>query len=315
MTYQNHANYERHTKPSNEYIRTARRFDAIVSNVKETEAYERNIGKGIDSGKAFSQAALEIVEKERLKKEEGSSKIETKDIDTLEVLAHLGGFVQAQQEIDALASQENLTGYLNPNDKQRRHQLKNEYLIPFNHSLKKYINSHPNDGLRESTAALATTYSAHFMFDDNLGGTKVIPTPPEAEDIHRYTDAALRGMRSELAAESLLSAAGYHYEYHVSTEEDAHGTDLYVYMNDDWESVDIKSSITATERSRTKAYENGFWSRAVWTGLRDGDFTGISGDRPGALSIPYEIAELKAPQFIQSIYEMAMEQRPASARS
>lgn len=300
---------------SPELKRTTTRLSGLAENIKQTLPYQELLQTSAPRGESFKVAAQYAAENNTYALGTDNVEIKNADVDALNTLAHLGGFIQAQQEIDALYSQEDLTGYLTPEEKERRKELKMNYLIPFNHSLKSYVNSHADDGLKETAAAFASVYSAHFGDDDNLGGTHTIPTPPSADEIRRYTEAALRGMRSELAAETMLDAAGYCYEYHISAEEDSHGTDLYVYMNDDWEAVDIKASLSAERNAHDKAYEKGFYSRAVWTGLYDSDYTGAKGDKPGSMRIPYETAQEAAENFINSIHAMAMEQRPVELRS
>lgn len=60
-------------------------------------------------------------------------------------------------------------------------------------------------------------------------------------------------MRHELAAESLLSAAGINYDYQITADQDSAGTDLMVEIDDQWHSIDTKASQTAEDRAHEKS--------------------------------------------------------------
>ena len=192
-------------------------------------------------------------------------------------------------------------------------QLKDEYLIPFNHLLKDYVNTHPNDGIHATSTALANVYDKVFARFDCLDSTNErAPYDISSGYVFDKIKTALDGMRHEVAAEMILDAAGYTYDYNVTTQEDARGSDLFVYLESGWEGIDVKASQSGVQRSQGQGHA----SRAVSTGLGWGDFTGLNGTGKETLSIPFATAELKAPYFIDSIYEMtARVEAEAQARA
>ena len=89
----------------------------------------------------------------------------------------------------------------------------------------------------------------------------------------------------------------------------ARGADLFVYLESGWEAVDVKAS----QLSASKAHSQNRFSRAVWTGLDWGDFTGQKGTGHGMLSIPFATADAKCDQFIGNIRQMVTSQQAQRA--
>ncbi|OYW83693.1 hypothetical protein B7Z17_05315, partial [Candidatus Saccharibacteria bacterium 32-49-10] len=193
-------------------------------------------------------------------------------------------------------------------------ELKDEYLIPFNHHLKDFINTHPNDDIRTVTSALTSSYGTIFSRHDCIDADKLIYNQKAApKEIFLNIQGSIDGMRHEIAAETLLDAAGYSYDYNVSAKEDSMGNDLYVYLESGWEPIDVKASVNAVQKSRLHNRR----SKAVWTGLDWGDFTGSKGTRHGCLSIPYPSTDAqltKADTFVHEIRTMVATNRQQANR-
>lgn len=277
----------------------------VNSTVVNSEAYRTLRSRKTPHADAFRQAAEEAAA-------DTENTLSIADRSLLKVTAGLGVFVEAQHELAAIKADTPQA------DRTVEHRLLDEYIIPFNHQLKDFINSHPNDELRTVSAALTDAY--RFIYgrydclprEDAQYGTK-----PSTDEALHGIQACLDGMRHEVAAESMLMAADYEFDYHVTTQEDATGADLFVFINSIhgrapyWQGIDIKASPNALERSLERHPR----SRAVWSGLGWEDFTGQNGKGRGTLSIPYSTASEKANQFIDNIYAMVRRREAAHRRT
>lgn len=279
-------------------------IDLAKTQVRDTEAYRELLGRGASHPDAFRQTAHSVAEQK-------GDNLTDADRTLLHITADLGVFVQAEQELRLIgANAENR--YLDADEKQVMQHLKREYAIPFNHHLKEFINTHPNDDIRTVSSALTNAYGTIFGRYSCIDRSDLIyGQNPEPREAHESVQAALDGMRHEIAAESLLEAADYSYDFKVSNEEDARGADLFVYLESGWEAIDIKASQASVARAQGK---NRF-SRAVWTGLDWGDFTGLRGTGHGMLSIPYATALAKSDQFITNIRRMVTTQNAQRTRT
>lgn len=225
----------------------------------------------------------------------------TLDESLLRVTASLGTFMEAQEELSAKEYDyfHNEHGRLPQADYNRTQELKHSYIIPFNHELKSLINESPNTEMSDMVAALSKTYVAVYGRYNALKPTE--PKDPAAiirtsEVMYRIKQAT-NGMRHEVAAETMLSAAGIEYEYEVTVDEDARGTDIVVFIDGKREPLDIKASFFGEDKAREKRAS----SRAIWTELSDEDFRGMSGNAVNALSIPFDVATYHADSFVERI--------------
>lgn len=263
------------------------------TQVSDSEVYWRLRQDGVAHPDAFRQTAETAAQ-------DKTSELSPADRSLLSVVGNLGVFIQSQNKLDQIESAKQ-DHYLSTEEYREGRNLKDEHLIPFNHILKEFVNTHPNEELRAVSSALANTYEKLFSrFDclhpENGAASDIVPSPVVLEKIQ----ASLDGMRHEVAAETLLEAADYSYDRDITTEEDAKGSDLFVYLESGWEGVDIKSTQAGVNRATSK---NRF-SRAVTTGLLWEDFTGLKGTGRGTLSIPFAVAEEKSGTFVANIYEM-----------
>lgn len=279
--------------------------ELIESTVITSQTYRTLRSRAIPHPDAFRQAAETVAA-------DTENTLSLADRSLLQITAGLGIFVEAQHELASIKADTPRA------DRTIEHRLLDEHIIPFNHRLKDFINTHPNDELRTVSSALTNTY--RFVYgrydclprEDVQYGTK--PNPYEALE---GIQACLDGMRHEVAAESMLTAADYTFDHKVTTQEDATGADLFVYIDSIhggqpyWQGVDIKASQKALEYSLQSHPR----SRAVWTGLGWEDFTGQNGKGRGTLSIPYATASEKADQFIDNIYSMVRRCEAAHRRT
>jgi hypothetical protein len=263
--------------------------------VGRSDAYRQSrFGENKPHPAAFRSATTELIEN-------SEDALSESDRAILEVLKHVGVFIDAGSELDRLSATEH-TKRLSTNQLYYRKGLKEKYVIPFNHSLKELINVCPNVPIKAMATTLAQGYSGIFGKYNSLNSD----TPrheselPRAGDVAQTFETIINGMRHEIAAETMLASIGVDYSYDVSVRDDATGTDLFVYINGVAEPIDIKGSKLA----ETKAHERHSASRAVWTGLEYADFTGIKGTNPGSVSIPNAIAQEKAPDFYDRILEV-----------
>lgn len=268
----------------------ARINELVRDNVLTSKEYLRKRNHGYSHPEAFHDIAL-------LAADNQEAPLRDAERDLLRVVANLGRFIQAHHELNTLRS----TPHLSEAGKEESTRLKREIVIPFNSTLKNFINSHPNERLGATASALAATYEAYFSRHDCLTNEAaeplfVIPNS-EASKTLRTT---LNGMRHELAAETMLMAAGYDVRFNTTVEDDASGTDLFVFIDNTRVPLDIKASETAVEEARAK-YR---YSRAVWTGLTREDFTGMNGQAFDALSVSYGVASEKSTTFVERINEM-----------
>lgn len=222
----------------------------------------------------------------------------------LETISLLGGFVQAAVRLDRFDELKK-AGLLTPEQKQESIVLKQEFVIPFNHSVKGLIDTNPLLSYTGLVRGLTDVYTKLYSHHDALLLDDTDTT--EEVDVNNALSAIQRrvnGMRHEMAAETLLTAAGIDYDYKTSIEDDVNGKDLFVFIDGKWEHIDIKASIASEQR----AHELHPSSRAVWTGLSPRDFTGIQGDSPNSLSISYDVAIGKGDEFVKRIRDVL--QRP-----
>ncbi len=279
-----------------------------VNKVRRTPEYEEARGRGASIPEAFRTTAHNVAENE-------ASELNEADRALLNVVADLGVFVEASQELEHIT--ENARGgTLSHSERVLSRRLKNEYVIPFNHGLKEFINTHPNDGMREVSTALANIheliFSRHAVLPANERPHITTISP---QDKLLAIQSRLDGMRHEVASETILSAAGLEYDYDVSAEEDASGSDLFVQLGGQygWFGFDIKASQASVDKARQRSP----LSRAVATGLLPRDFTGQKGTAHDALAIPYATAAAVSEKFADNLYTTAAhyeQQRAQAAR-
>jgi len=269
------------------------RVISLVNHVARSPEYGELASKKVPHTEAFSSAIDSIVNSP-------DNGFNSFDNALLVVTSKLGTFIEAQQELDEIESERKSNGgHLTESSFQLSKKLKKEYVIPFNHELKALINEGPNVKMRDLTTALTSAHTAVFsrynsLYPNAPKNPRMMQKPSE---VAYNLDTIVNGMRHEIAAETMLSAANIEYDYNVTVDEDARGIDIIVYLDGKREPVDIKSSLAAENRTRDKHPD----ARAVWTELGWEDFTGMKGNNPGALSIPYSTAEYSADSFVDRI--------------
>lgn len=281
------------TAPSNERDKGIQnRVVDLVNHVGRSSEYRIARSKGATHTEAFSNAIETIIT-------DPNDAFNDYDHALFDTIAKLGKFVEAEKELENINDSRPFNGNLPSYSYERTKTLKREYIIPFNHSLKMLINEAPNATMRELTQSLTQVYGVVYSKENALNPKK--PKDPseiaKPSDIAHRLEQTINGMRHEIAAETMLSAAGVAYDYDISVEEDARGIDIIAYIDGNREPIDIKASIAAEQRARSKRHD----SRAIWTGLEHADFSGIKGTAMGALSIPYTTAQAKSNSFVRSI--------------
>ncbi len=223
------------------------------------------------------------------------------------VIAHLGSFVTSDRVIEEII-EESEGQRLSRDDYDEVAYRKTHDLIPFNHALKELINTDSSSTKDQLDAGLTRLYMRLYYPDDPLVRQADVYDMHDQKLMRQISGDVLarisnnsNGMRHEIAAESMLAALGYHYEYEISPEEDSHGIDMYVYIDDAWVSIDVKSTQMSAEKELTKRKK----SHAVWTGLEQADFKGAKGDQVNGTRIPFDIAYSHADSFVNRIRAVA----------
>lgn len=266
--------------------------DLAKDKVRDGKEYAKLRGMNMPHPRAFKIASQNVANDLSIEMSEA-------DRSLLLVTGRLGEFAEAQHELRLIYTEaENEGRPLTQEEQITAKRLKREYVIPFNHHLKEFVNTHPNDEIRTVSSALANSHAIIFGRYESIDSKTLIhgekPTTPE---VFGDIQASLDGMRHEVAAETLFDAAGYSIDRNVSTQEDATGSDLFVYLESGWEPVDVKASQTSANKAQSSRYA----SNAVWTGLGWEDFKGTKGTGHGTLSIPYDVAVAKCDDFIDRV--------------
>jgi len=274
--------------------------DEVVESLKRTPSLFELKRSGATTKEAVEYTALTLSDSEDLGYSESQKNI-------LGVIGHLGSFVTAQRRADELGSKRN-EGQLNQDERSEMDYLKNYDLIPFNHAIKDLINTDSSLTKDQLDVSLARLYMKLFYKDDP------VVTQADTDGIHDLNfrtavskDAlnsisiSTNGMRHEVAAESMLAVAGIDCDYHTSAQEDAKGADLFVYINDKWTYIDIKSSELSADKALAKRGD----SHAVWTGLNPSSFTGAKDDQVNGIRLSDNEARKHADAFAKRIYAVA----------
>jgi len=296
-------------------------FDTIKNllfqNVLRSEEYLSRRGHNVEQPDAIREAILEIVSRQTSDQARTSAERPAKpalsesDKTALHVVAELGRFIEAQHELRRdQATQRHQASQRDPaaqrdqrdiTERERIRHLKLEYVIPYNHIIKEFVNNHPNDNIEAVSSALASTYQFIYGRYHCLPASETHSTTrPTQRDVYNSIKNSLDGMRHEVATEGLLQAANLDYDYNITADEDANGADIFVQLNGRREAVDIKASESAVARSQ----QDYRFSQAVWTGLTKEDFTGLYGTATNALSIPYDTVITKADAFAGGVKTM-----------
>lgn len=279
-----------------EQIKTLTTLRGRTESIPKIKSFEQIKQKYGSHAEAFSAISGRLSEPEAAEKY-GFNESERTFMKTASLL---GSFVDASLESHSIRNE--LNGQKpNKAQKERLGYLILEHLIPFNHSLKEFVNQNPDLNINRVSELLLETYAEHYD-DKNLvtGEDKGKITPQELNEAEYQVLSALRGMRTEVAAETILTAAGVEYSYHIRPEADKAGVDMLIMVDGRLEPVDIKSSLTGEK----KAHEDWDGSRAVWLGLRDSDYTGSRGILKDSLTLPFSRAEEAAPDFVHRLNEI-----------
>lgn len=224
----------------------------------------------------------------------------------LGVISHLGSFVTAQRRADELSDVAK-DSRLSSDQRDELKVLKNNDIIPFNHTLKELINTNSSLTKDELDVGLTRLYMKLFYRDDPIVVRADTDGTHDQELIHAISQDAFsgiskttNGMRHEIASEAMLLAANIDYNHQLSVEQDANGADYLVYVDYRWTYIDIKASQTRAVRALSKRPD----SHAVWTGLKPADFTGLYGNQVNGLCIPFDKAKELSGAFVQQIYDV-----------
>jgi len=276
------------------------RTDNVVELLRQSPSLFELKRNGASTTEAIETTALSLSDSD----DQGFSESQ-KNI--LGVIGHLGSFVTAQRRADEMGNKRD-EGRLSFEERAELSQLKNNDLIPFNHAIKELIDTDSSLTKDELDTSLARLYMRLFYKDDPIVHQAGPDSVRDKELISSVSKDALNsisistnGMRHEVAAESMLAAAGIDYDYQVSAEEDAQGADLFIYLDAQWVHIDVKSS----ETSARKALEKRSDSHAVWTGLHPSAFTGARGNQKNGLRLSFDEARNHADAFVDRIYSVA----------
>jgi hypothetical protein len=292
-------------KTGEKQIPLSNRLIGLVNHVAQSHEYVKLRSDNVPHTEAYRGAVDALVDSP----DNGFDNFHTA---LLKVTGGLGTFVEAEAELEQIAERRTSADAEEPKDDQKRsRELKLEYSIPFNHSLKTLINEGPNVNMIELTSALTKTHEIVFNRYDNFNPS-IKKNPSEiisANNTFSYIERHLAGIRHEVAAETMFIAAGIDYSHDVTPEEDRNGADIIAYIErpsvDDDElqlirvPIDIKASNIAEANARTHRPER----ITAWTGLKNVDFTGTKGNTPNALAISYDVGKEHAGDFVERIHQ------------
>ena len=286
-----------HSKEQKSFIQKS---DEVIDSLRRNKNLFELKKSGLSTKDAIETTALDIAASEGLGYTDSEKNI-------LGVIGHLGSFVIGQKRASEISVQRE-NSYLNQEVRKELRELKVNTLIPFNHAIKELINTDSSLSKDVLDANLTRLYMRLFSSDDPLvvkaterGSLDQSVLGVVSRDALQQISVATNGMRHEIAAETILTAAGYSYDYNVNTNEDAQGADLFVYLESGWTHIDIKAS----EASANKALLSHRNSHAVWTGLNPSKFDGAKGDQSNALRVSFDTALESADGFIQRIYDVS----------
>jgi hypothetical protein len=274
--------------------------DDAINVLRQNRSLFEMKRSGATTTQAIETTALSLAESE-------DQNLSQSEKNLFGVIGHLGSYVVGERIIEEI-TEENSQGQMSRSEYEEMKYIKINNLIPFNHALKELINTDSSLTKDELDAGLTRLYMRLFYSDDpmvkyadrhNTHDQKLVREV--SRDTLERISVSSNGMRHEIAAESMLAAAGYHCEYEVSTEEDSSGVDMYAYVDGEWVAVDIKASAISANNALTKRKR----SHAVWTGLEQSDFKGAKGDQINGLRIPFDIALDHANDFVDRIRSVA----------
>lgn len=264
----------------------------LAKIVARSPSYQKLVQDGYAHTDAYRLSAEEIATSDE-------SELSYADRDLLAVTGYLGLYVQASHEVDEF-NKENAGKFVGRENLDAISELKKQCIIPFNHRLKEFINTHPENNIERVASNLSAAYMLIFSrynclrVDEPLGAQDT----PSPHEIRGSIRRVLNGMRHELAAEALLDAGNLEYNYETTVNDDARGIDVKVELPGyGWVAIDVKASDDAVRRAQEKHP----LTRAVATGLDDDDFTGHTGKRVNTLSIPFDTAIEKSAGFERRI--------------
>ncbi len=198
------------------------------------------------------------------------------------LIATIDDFVTAQQELDRLQQ----------DGAERRHKLPHlRKAVAFNHAAKELIDSQPDVGFNELTAFTTKMYLGMHRDDTELHDDQRYHQ--RALYVRDAVKQSLHGMRSELAVEQIIWAAGDPaIEYEETTVEDElRGVDLFVNYHGQRVGIDVKASQAAAHMAKLKSShpERIIWSQVDWE------------DFAGGFRISDELAQQKAPALLAEL--------------
>lgn len=301
----NHPTHEQHIRSSE---RSGEHdFGARVSKLSNTvgrsEYYGRLRSQGATHAEAFSEAAHILATQKQAA--QNSEALSSPDKALIDVIGQLGIFIEAKQEHDAIAYGGD-SRYLGRDDKDQLRSLKEAHLIPFNHSVKELINTHPEANMRDVATNLTRAHAALFSKHSNLHPSqrKHPEDIVQPKDVAYTLEAVINGMRHEVAGEALIDAAGYTFDHDVSVAQDRRGNDGFITTELNGRTIQIPIDFKASAAAAEKSQQEHSYSKAVWTGLAWEDFTGRKGHNPGALSVPYATIQKNADAFMDRVFKV-----------
>lgn len=279
-----------------EQVRTLRNLRSRAESLPKIRSFAEAREKLGSHAEAFSALS------DYLSKPENASKygFNESERNFMKVASLLGTFVDASLEKSYTTYK---YGDEQPNKETREHlrSLTSDYLIPFNHALKEFINENPDLNIDLTSSLLLDIYAEHYD-DKNMvsGKSRDKITIRDLNEAEYQISSALRGMRAEMAVETILSAAGVEYNFETTVEDDHKGADLLVMIDGKLEKIDIKSSLTG----QMKAHEKWNGSRAVGVDLKESDYSGQKGLLENCLTLPFSKAKEVAPEFVERMKEI-----------
>lgn len=262
------------------------RINSLVAPLAKSDTYVQQRQQGISHVDALSSTL----------RNEARATENASDYNLLVATEQLGRFIEATSELNNIRNTINYE-FRRPNNDEKKYinWLKEEQIIPFNHTIKEIINTDSSFTIGGLSGALTQTYvglyGRHKVLSESIGYE--INSSEVMKELRNIID----GMRHEVAAETLLAAANIDYDYEVSATEDRTGVDLFVIIDGQRHSIDIKRS----QMAEARVLEKHPHSHAVWTGLKEKDFTGAKGDKTSSLTIPFETARIKSAAFVDRI--------------
>lgn len=220
-------------------------FSKFVPEIAKNELFKQLSAEGKPVAVRTGLAARALAE---------STDINSVDRIKLKLIGSIAPFSIAQKELNQLRNS-------NTRDPSLKKKLLLE-VIHFNHLVKDLVDHEQTLSFNSVLTELTSEYTRMLLPDSN------------PKWFMQETEAALNGMRHELAYERILGelySSGVEYDQTTLTDE-IKGVDYFVEINGIRTGIDVKASQSARDKAQDSSYhpERIVWSQFSWEDFTDG---------------------------------------------